>query len=258
MTKYNNVCVDWQKEIKDYEKYLDANGGGAPAYHNFDNRAEVVLTPSETRAKPVLPAKETVQHKDRTSDKFPFGLETAHAMQSKLGKTTLEIDLGQGIKMKLKRIPAGEFVMGSLEGAPDEAPLSKISISKPYWIGKCEVANEQYATIFPKHDSRFTDQQWKDHINEGYPSNRPKQPVIRVSWEEALAFCKALSKKTGLKISLPTEAQWEWVARAGSAQAFSFGDLDVNFASYANLADDKQMIAGDGGHYKPNSWGALG
>jgi len=289
MKKYNNVCVDWQKEIKDYEKYLDANKGGAPAYHNFDNPAEVVLTPSRKRDKPVFPAKENVKHKNAKSEHFPFGLETAQAMQNELGKTTLEIDLGQGIKMKLKRIPAGEFVMGSLKGSPDEAPLSKIGISKSYWIGECEVTNEQYATVFPEHDSRFTDQQWKDHATEGYPSNKPKQPVIRVSWEEALAFCKELSKKTGLKISLPTEAQWEWAARAGSAKALWFGGLDANFAAYANLADDelkkiavnmvkprgprydwlryfdfiprsrgvndKYMIAGNGGHYKPNPWG---
>ncbi len=289
MKKYNNVCVDWQKEIKDYEKYLDANKGGSPAHHNFDNPAEVVLTPSKKRNKPVFPTKENVKHKNIKSEHFPFGSERAQAMQGELGKTTLEIDLGQGIKMKLKRIPAGEFVMGSLKGAPDEAPLSKIDISKSYWIGECEVTNEQYATVFPEHDSRFTDQHWKDHATEGYPSNKPKQPVIRVSWQEALAFCKELSKKTGLKISLPTEAQWEWAARAGSAKIFWYGGLDANFAAYANLADaklkeiavnmanprgfrydwfsyfdfiprvkgvnDKYMIAGNGGHYKPNPWG---
>ena len=75
-------------------------------------------------------------------------------------------------------------------------------------MGEIEVSNEQFRTIFPEHDSRFIRQLWKDHVHEGYPANNPEQPAIRVSWEEAMAFCKKLSEKTGKIVTLPTEVQW--------------------------------------------------
>jgi len=89
----------------------------------------------------------------------------------------------------------------------------------------------------PEHDSRYIDQFWKDHINEGYPANLPHQPVIRVSYQEAMEFCRKLSEKTGLNITLPTEAQWEWACRAGSDKDFWYGDLNTDFSRYENLAD---------------------
>ena len=55
--------------------------------------------------------------------------------------------------------------------------------------------------------------------------NQPRQPVCRVSWEEASAFCRWLSQKTGRKFTLPDESQWEWACRAGTDTPWSFGDL---------------------------------
>jgi formylglycine-generating enzyme required for sulfatase activity len=60
---------------------------------------------------------------------------------------------------------------------------------------------------------------------------------VRVSWLEAVAFCEWLSKETGRAVRLPTEAQWEWAARAGSDRPFWWGGVEADFASYANLAD---------------------
>jgi formylglycine-generating enzyme required for sulfatase activity len=58
-----------------------------------------------------------------------------------------------------------------------------------------------------------------------------------VSWDEATAFCAWLSKKTGRKVTLPSEEQWEWACRAGSAEAFSFGPLSADYSKHANLGD---------------------
>ena len=107
-------------------------------------------------------------------------------------------------------------------------------------MAETELTNEQYRVIFPEHDSRLIAQFWKDHVRPGYDANQPSHPVIRVSWNNAMEYCTKLSAKVGAKINLPTEAQWEWAARAGSETDFWFGNLDTNFAPYENMAD-KQL-----------------
>ena len=92
--------------------------------------------------------------------------------------------------------------MGSWNGADDNRPVSKVKIAKGFWMGEVEITNEQYNVIFPDHDSRYVDQLWKDHVHFGYPANEPKQPVIRVSYNDAMEYCKQLSEKTGLNITM--------------------------------------------------------
>jgi len=163
--------------------------------------------------------------------------------QGDLGLPTQRvIGLGNGTSLVFRRIPEGEFVMGSDHGYPDEYPRTRQSVPA-FWICEMEVDNAQYAAFDPAHDSRYQDQQGKDHITPGYVGNHRRQPVVRVSWDEATAFCAWLSKKTGLKAALPTERQWEYAARAGAQTDFPWGDFDPegkadkDFSPYANLAD---------------------
>ncbi|MDR2170919.1 MAG: SUMF1/EgtB/PvdO family nonheme iron enzyme [Planctomycetaceae bacterium] len=137
----------------------------------------------------------------------------------------------------LVRIPAGEFVMGSVDGFNDERPRAVVKIEKPFWIWKTEVTNSQYAWFDREHDTGYAGEHGFDHISPGYIANHPNQPVARVSWLEAMAFCEWLSKRIGKKVTLPTEAQWEWAARAGTDQAFYFGHRFADFSYDANLAD---------------------
>ena len=83
--------------------------------------------------------------------------------------------------------------------------------------------------------------------------NQPNQPVVRVTWNEAMAFCKWLSQKTGKKFTLPTEAQWEWACRAGTDSPFFYGNRDTDFAKFANLADASlnQLDRGDAPPWHP-------
>lgn len=73
----------------------------------------------------------------------------------------------------------------------------------------------------------------------GYPANEAAQPVVRGSWEEAMAFCRWIAARTGLRFTLPTEAQWEWACRAGASTPFSFAARDADFSGHANFADAK-------------------
>ena len=151
------------------------------------------------------------------------------------------MDLGDQVSLRMVLIPAGEFVMGDAHGLPDEQPLSRVKIDQPFWMGVCEISNQQYARFDSRHDSGFIDQQGKDHNTPGYPANQPEQPVIRVSWHEAMEFCRWLTQRTGERFMLPTEAQWEWACRAGTDTPLWFGQVASDFASFANLGDRMLM-----------------
>ncbi len=150
-----------------------------------------------------------------------------------------ELDLGDGIAMKLVNIPAGEFSMGSNDETPVEQPVCRVKIDKGFLMGATEVTLEQYRQFDPDYLNGVYDMHYKDQVKRGYYMNDIKFPVIRVSWQQAIAFCDWLSKKTGKKVTLPTEAQWEWACRGGSDTPLSYGDLDSDFSPYANLADLK-------------------
>ncbi len=149
----------------------------------------------------------------------------------------ITIELGHGVSMQLKQIPAGEFAMGSIAGEADEHPLGKVVIQEPFWIGSVEVTNQQYRCFDPAHDSRYYARRLPRPDDRGLTLNDDQQPAVRVSWQQALDFCGWLSEQTGLPFSLPTEAQWEYACRAASTGEFAFGDGDADFSSWANLAD---------------------
>ena len=181
------------------------------------------------------------------------------------------------------RIPAGEFVMGDPAGERDERPCTRVATAEPFWMGRCEVTNRQYACFDPSHDSRFEHRtSWifsEEYL--GWRLDRPDQPVVRVSWEEAAAFCAWLSGKTGARVTLPTEAQWEYACRAGTATPLTFGAVDADYARFANMGDaslrrlayegwrprspdlvprddgvnDGALVTADVRSYLPNAWG---
>ena len=220
---------------------------------------------------------------------WPMTAQQAETLQKAAGpQARRTIDLGDGVTLDLALIPAGEFVMGDNHGAADESPLCRVKIDKPFWMGVTEVTNAQYNKFDPAHDSRYIDQHHKDHTTAGYPANAPAQPVIRVTWKEAMAFCQWMSRRAGQPFTLPSEAQWEWACRAGAATPFWFGGMDTDFSKAANLADfsmqlfavsgvnprpipnpnpyedflpkdarfdDRHMIECAAGEYQPNPWG---
>ncbi|EJW95691.1 protein containing Sulphatase-modifying factor domain protein, partial [gut metagenome] len=167
--------VDWKKELADYTEYLKGKG----------------------EIKPVMPEKlAPVKEKSLKVKGWPFNADQVKAMLANEKDTRKEVELAPGVKMTFVRVPAGQFVMGSYRGQSDNRPTAKVKIDKPFWMGELEVTNEQYRVVFPDHDSRFVDQQWKDHVVQGYPANNPDQPVIRVSFNDAMEFCQKISEKT--------------------------------------------------------------
>ena len=222
----DGVYVDWRAELKNYADYLKSKG-------------EITSVMPEAGK---IAKQKTVKVKN-----WPLDKARIKEMLANEKETRKEIEVAPGIKMTFVRIPAGEFAMGSYSGSSDNAPVCKVKINNAFWMGEIEVTNAQFCALFPEHDSRFVDQFWKDHTRPGYPANLPHQPVIRVSWNEAMEYCKKLSEKTGLNITLPTEAQWEWACRAGNDSDFWYGDMHTDFSKKENLADSQLTKMAVGG-----------
>jgi hypothetical protein len=135
---------------------------------------------------------------------------------------TLELDLGDGVKMKLGRVEPGKFLMGS---PPDEAERREdesqheVAIHKPYCLGVFAVTQAQYRQVMGTKPSRFSPtEDGRDKVS-GLDTN--DFPVENVSWEEAMDFCRIVSLLPGVRdrgwiVDLPTEAEWEYACRAGT------------------------------------------
>ncbi len=205
--------------------------------NRFDDPDEITWFPEAQKFVAPKPAKEHKTIVPELKD-FPFDAKDAakKIANTKLPKEIVR-EMGEGKSMRFTLVPAGSFVMGTNEFFYDEGPAQVAKVSEPFYMAQFETTNAQYAQFDKKHDSGYQDRHWKDHVNRGYPSNTPEQPVVRVSWKEAKEFCDWMSKKYGLQVSLPTEKQWEWAARGGSDKDFWFGNVGTDFSAYDNLAD---------------------
>jgi len=155
----------------------------------------------------------------------------------------LTLDLGKGVSMKLMVIPGGEFLMGSpateAGRRTNEGPQRRVTISKSFYMGATEVTQSQYQAVMGKNPSRF---------------NGSQGPVEQTTWNDATAFCKALSKKIGKRVVLPTEAQWEYACRGGANTRFSFDD-NKNLGSYAWFKANSSGRSQPVGRKAPNDFG---
>ena len=201
-------------------------------YANLNDDPETYPTPEPSPVAFVKPEPERmVPPSQEKAGGWPFDTVEAQRRQAAAGKPKqMMVEVGKN-KLELELIPAGEFLMG------EEVKAKRAQIAKPFYMMKSEVSNALFHEFDPLHDSRTIDMYAKDHVGPGPSVNKEEQPVVRVSWQKATAFCEWLSKKTGRQFSLPTEAQWEYACRAGTATPMWFGSVTDNFAPFANLAD---------------------
>ena len=176
----------------------------------------------------------------------PFSEAKAKEVQNSLAKklgvaVETKIPLGNGVDLEMVLIPPGKFMMGSsLTESNREINelLHEVIISKPFYLGKYEVTQEQWVSIISKNPS----------ANLG-----PKLPVENISWNNCQEFITKLNKKTDGRFLLPSEAEWEFSCRAGTVSNFYFGNKiqpeDANFLE-SNIG--KTSIATN---YKPNAFG---
>ena len=166
------------------------------------------------------------------------------------------------VGMAFVLIPAGKFQMGSpTEEAgrrSNEGPLHEVVIGNPFYLSVHPVTQAAYLAVTGKNPSRFT----------AADGGGPQHPVESVSWGDARAFCNTLAERpderaAGRSYRLPTEAEWEYAARAGGSAAFAFGTAfgatHGNFDTAYPYGDAEAATAARGttpvAHYPPTAWG---
>ncbi|WP_460185539.1 SUMF1/EgtB/PvdO family nonheme iron enzyme [Thermopirellula anaerolimosa] len=255
-----------------------ATGGPAEDYEN------VPMVPRQDTT-PVLPQVSPPPETPEL-DGWPFSPGEAVRRQAAHPNARVLMPLTEDVGIEMVYIPPGEFVMGDADGLPDERPLSVVRIEKSFWIGSREITNRQFRALFPSHDCGYYQKRHAAADDVGLYVNGDSQPVVRVSWVEAREFCRRLSQQWQVRVDLPTEAQWEYAARAGSDTAMWFGGVNDDFSPFANVGDyafaygcdpqvtggvehlipegaliadtrfdDRVIVTAPVGSYRPNPWG---
>ena len=147
--------------------------------------------------------------------------------------------------MEFALIPAGTFQMGcgsEAERCADaEKPRHEVTISRSFYLGRHEVTQAQWELVMGENPSKF---------------KGPRRPVDNVSWEDAREFIRRLNAREGhRRYRLPTEAEWEYAARAGTATAYSFRDDKGQWGDYAWYDGNSGAETHPVGEKRPNAWG---
>jgi len=165
-------------------------------------------------------------------------------ISSSLGlDSSLILDLGNRVKLKLVKIKAGDFPKNS------DTQLQVSRIENDFYIGESEVTQAQWKAV-------MSTTPWKgmSNVKEG-----DDYPAAYVSWDDAQEFLQKLSKAIGRKVRLPTEAEWEYACRAGTASVYFFGDVERDLDQYAwfreSAFDAGERYPHQVKNKKPSTWG---
>jgi formylglycine-generating enzyme required for sulfatase activity len=154
-----------------------------------------------------------------------------------------DISVTSSLGMEFVRIPAGTFQMGSNDGYDYERPVHQVTISQPFELGKYPVTQAQWEAVMGNNPSEFT--------------GDPTRPGERVSWRDVQRFIKHLNARdraAGVTYRLPTEAEWEYAARAGTTTAYSFGGDPAQLDAYGWYGGNSGGTTHPVGQKQPNPW----
>lgn len=182
---------------------------------------------------------------------FPTTVEQPSSHPARLATQRPSRFITNSIGMELAWIPPGDFVMGSPKdetGRSSDETQHRVTLTKGFYLGVYEVTRSQFARFVEEshHDSSDWKAEWLPQAND--------YPVTCVNWDDALDFCRWLSKREKVVYRLPTEAEWEYACRAGSRTAYHFGPGitkdDAHFDRNNDSASGSLV-----GSYAPNAWG---
>lgn len=155
----------------------------------------------------------------------------------------LTLEIADGVTMEFVYIRPGTFIMGGDREQQEgdvlaDTPKHEVTLTQGFYLGKYEVTQSQYEAVLGQKKG-----------------SEPDHPVSGVKPFTALLFCDEISSITGLEVRLPTEAEWEYAARAGTSTRWHFGDDPAKLADYAWFKDNAEGQTHPVGQKKPNPWG---
>ena len=210
----------------------------------------------------------TSENKSPANDKM---VESTAAAKEKKVESYIETVPESGLSFEMIAIPEGSFMMGSPASEPshkeDESPQREVELDA-FFMGKYELTWELFELFFKQNKELFVkldnDKVMKidaitrpspPYEDPSYGMGKEGYPAVSMSTYSALVFCKWLSTVTGKFYRLPTEAEWEYAARAGTTTAYSFGDDTTLLGEYAVFYENSNNVYAKVGTKKPNPWG---
>jgi Sulfatase-modifying factor enzyme 1 len=174
------------------------------------------------------------------------GLRLAISPDGDQANKELKLELADGVTMEFVYIPPGKFIMGGDRQKKEgemvaDTPKHEVTITRGFYLGKTEVTQAQYAAVMDKE--------------QGNSGKGPDHPADGVKPSRALVLCDELSSRTGREVRLPTEAEWEYAARAGTNTRCFFGDDTSKLGDYAWFKDNAGGKSHPVGQKKPSPWG---
>ncbi len=240
----------WQqaKEEDTPEAYADFLGKYPKSSHTTEAREALKRAEQarDTAAWRVAKSQNTERTYENFLREYPqsrYANQATEALKRLLAAKHRTLDLGKGVTMKLVRIPAGEFMMGSPaseQGRDNDEAQHKVKLTKVFYMGITEVTQQQYEAVMGTNPSKF---------------KGASNPVEQVSWDDAQVFCEKLTSLAGYTVRLPTEAEWEYACRAGSTIRFSFGDSYSLLGGYAWYSSNSGERSHAVATRKVNVWG---
>jgi formylglycine-generating enzyme required for sulfatase activity len=254
----NMLSVDLAKrpwDGQEMQTLLREGDGAARAKAQAESKERARLKDEEQKQETAVLAKAWQEAEKRQQQviaqaKIREEAEENERREAEEGKHAgLILELAPGVSMEFVRVPAGEFWMGSdpkidKQAKKDEQPQHRVRLDE-YLIGKTPVTNRQYQ-VFVEASGHQKPKHW---IDGKIPSRKEQHPVEYVSWEDAQAFCAWAGLKTGAKVRLPTEAEWEKAARGADGRIFPWGDQmpDSTICNFSRNAKDTTPV----GRYSP-------
>lgn len=190
---------------------------------------------------------------------------TAQQKANKLEDYTQEIN-GTNLSFTMQAIPGGSFFMGSENGESDEKPVHKVQLD-PFWMSTFEVTWDLFEPFLYKdyEESSSTEpisaevdavtRPTKPYLDMTFGMGKVNYPALAMTQYNAIQFCKWIYTRTGVFYRLPTEAEWEYAARAGASTEYFFGNTEDDLKNYAWFIDNSEETTHEVGQKEPNPWG---
>ncbi|MCX6878021.1 MAG: formylglycine-generating enzyme family protein [Verrucomicrobia bacterium] len=229
----------------------------------------------------ILVAALAVTALSRAKDQTPPWAKVSPEQEEAANKLGVPVAIENSVGMRFVLIPPGKFMMGSRDPAAevarrcampnaqpgwfaDEHPCHEVTLSSAFYLTIHEVTQGSYGAVVNPKSDQPTVKKIPEDLPDGF--NGADHPVVKVAWNDAEKFCKILNAQAGEKgreYALPTEAQWEYACRAGTATPFSFGEtLSTDQANYHGgytYGDGRKGVYREKplpvGSLPPNAWG---